>query len=315
MTTQTHRPAQASRTRTPRETTSIDHRQFAEWIEQQQRIEQLGKLFVVGCYKSGTTWLQRSLDAHPEMVVKGEGCAAWKLIPMMNQALVDYNTHQKQHNHAAITQLQNTDCLAQYRSVINAQLHNYLHAGEESPHDGIRVVGDKTPQHTVGIGILSGIFPEARFVHIVRDPRDAAVSAWFHGEPLRFGSSIEEHTRAFLAKNWPVNVRNATQSGDALGHERYCEIRYEDLLNDPVPTLQRVFMFCGVGDEERVASDVASRCSFSAFTNGRANGQEERGQFYRKGIAGDWKNHLDPNEVRGWCTGIADLMDRFGYAR
>lgn len=286
---------------------------FAEWIGDQQMLEQMGKVFVVGCYKSGTTWLQRSLDSHPEMVVKGESCAAWKLVPMLNQALVDFNTHQKQHNHAAITQLQNLDCLALYRSIINAQLLNYLNAAEQSSRE-IRVVGDKTPQHTVGIGILSGIYPEAKFVHIVRDPRDAAVSAWFHGEPLRFGPTIEEHTQTFLHKNWPVNVRNAALSGDALGHGRFCEIRYEDLLEDPVPTLQRLFAFCGVGDDERVASDVASRCSFSAFTNGRTNGQEARGQFYRKGIAGDWKNHLDPDEVRGWCADISDLMDRYGYA-
>jgi len=285
---------------------------FARWLDRQASIESFDKVFVVGCYKSGTTWLQRLLDEHPEMVVKGEGCAGWKLVPLLHHALGEYNKHQVSHGYTKLTCIENSDCMAMFRAAINAQLGNYLdRASTESSQ--VRIVGDKTPQHAVCRGVLSGIYPKARFVHIVRDPRDAAVSSWFHGDPLRFGSSIEAHTEAFLKKNWPVNVRSALQSAQSLNPDRFCEVRYEDLLTDPDAELARMFAFCNVDDSPETINACKKACSFLALSNGRSNGEEQRGHFFRKGIAGDWKNHLDPEQVAPHCVSIKDLMDRYRY--
>lgn len=295
----------------------FDGNTFGHWLQRQAALESIGKVFIVGCYKSGTTWLQKMLDHHPEMVVKGEGSSAWKLVPMLKHALVEYHKHQHVNNREQFTCIQDIDCLALYRAAINTQLGNYLDASN-SPADRIRIVGDKTPQHTVCMSTLSSIFPESKFIHIIRDPRDAAISSWFHGAPnrfgLRFGATITDHTAAFLSNNWPVNVRAASQAGDAMGQDRYCEVRYEDLLTDSPTEIRRIFSFCDVDDSEDTAAACAEACSFEALSKGRKNGEEKRDSFFRKGVAGDWKNHLDPETIVRLCTPIHDLMDRYGYS-
>src|SRR5690606_17498822 len=44
----------------------------------------------------------------------------------------------------------------------------------------VECIGEKTPEHALCIGALDQVFPESRFIHIIRDGRDAAVSGWFH---------------------------------------------------------------------------------------------------------------------------------------
>ena len=95
--------------------------------------------------------------------------------------------------------------------------------------------GDKTPSYTRHIAQIAGCFPEARFIHIVRDVRDYCLSvnkAW--------GKNVFR-----AAQRWSDDVRRARSDGDALG-PRYLEIRYEDLLANPPAVMERVCRFTGI---------------------------------------------------------------------
>ena len=90
--------------------------------------------------------------------------------------------------------------------------------------------GDKTPYYLRHMAMLAAVLPEARFVHIVRDGRDAALSI----VPLWFGpNSVEE-----AAADWRDTVLEARRQAATLPH--YLEVRYEDLVREPEPTLRRV---------------------------------------------------------------------------
>jgi hypothetical protein len=92
--------------------------------------------------------------------------------------------------------------------------------------------GDKSPLYRLHLPTLKTIFKDARFIHIIRDPRDHALSvkhAW--------GKSM---LRA--ADLWRVQVKNTHEQGRKLG-ESYMEVRYEDLLMSPKDTLRKVYAF------------------------------------------------------------------------
>ncbi|MEY2567271.1 MAG: hypothetical protein QOE35_1800 [Actinomycetota bacterium] len=95
--------------------------------------------------------------------------------------------------------------------------------------------GDKTPWAVMHIGLLAGLFPEARFVHVIRDGRDVALSyleAGF-GPPTLEAGALE----------WRRYVEAGRRAGRALGPTRYLEARYEDLVASPQAVLERICAF------------------------------------------------------------------------
>ena len=97
--------------------------------------------------------------------------------------------------------------------------------------------GDKTPQYVRHIPLLAELFPNARFLHIVRDGRDVALS-WLRA---RFGPQ-NLYTAALLWRRW---VRQGRAQGAGLPGHRYLEIRYENLLAETEAVLRQVTAFLG----------------------------------------------------------------------
>lgn len=98
--------------------------------------------------------------------------------------------------------------------------------------------GDKTPIYTDYIPLLKQLFPDARFIHIIRDGRDAALSMLDKWEEKEFHVDI-----FFAARNWVRRIRKARADGQKLGPAHYYELRYEDLVSDPEPQLRKVCRF------------------------------------------------------------------------
>ncbi len=93
----------------------------------------------------------------------------------------------------------------------------------------------------------------------------------------------------------------------------YFELRYEDLLDRPVPILREIFRVLGVDDSLEIAQRCVESAAFEKLTGGRARGQEDPGSYFRKGVAGDWKNHIDAETNAFIIAKAGPLMRRFGY--
>ena len=94
--------------------------------------------------------------------------------------------------------------------------------------------GDKTPLHALHLPVIAACLPEARFVHLIRDGRDVALSlrqTWFSP-----GTSMEAQ-----AVHWVQFVSAARRDGPKTG--RYLEIRYEDLVRNPRRALEAICAF------------------------------------------------------------------------
>jgi hypothetical protein len=158
------------------------------------------------------------------------------------------------------------------------------------------VWGDKTPAYMTEIPLLAALYPQARFIHLVRDPRDCCLSAeqaW-GDSPLR------------TAQQWAARTRSCRTAGRTLGPERYLELRYERLVSDVSGQLGRLFDFLGVP-----TPPDAGRLFRVPENLGAARGE-------RRVVAGNtqkWKRRMPP-ALRRRVEGITgDLLDELGYER
>lgn len=285
---------------------------FHEWQTRCAQADRLGQVFVCGVAKSGTTWVQRLLNGHPELALSGEGGFAWAWLPRLQAAARDFNAHQDTHGIAPHTKLGGEELAYLFRQSVLGRLASYAQAA--GGLDGLKAIGDKTPQHTLTLGLLGQVFPAARFVHVIRHPLDAATSAWHHfGQ--RSGRSLEEHVRWFVTEAWAVGVRAAVQGESAVG-DRVTHVRYEDLHAEPErftgEMLDHLSPF-GVANTEAAVAACLEAGSFKKASGGRARGEAQNSAFFRKGVVGDWRELIDERLAAQVCGPAGDLMERFDY--
>jgi LPS sulfotransferase NodH len=261
---------------------------------------ELTYFFICGAAKSGTTWLQRLLDAHPQVVCSGEGHFVEGLaLPMMrmkdpyNEALARAANvvYEGKPYHL---KLNDRDLMPHIRSLIITLMQKRLKSGA-------RAIGDKTTSYYQFLDHLKILFPDARFLHIVRDPRDVAVSLLYqglrngHSDALVVGSARRRYQLHSAMQNWLDAVEKFARFSAA--HPTRClEIRYEDLSTEPHATLQAAFDFLGVTATNQDIEKVVASASFEKWT-GRSRGQEDAQSFFRKGVVGDWKTALERDEI------------------
>ncbi len=106
-------------------------------------------------------------------------------------------------------------------------------------HEGKPRWGDKTPLYMQHLPLLEGLFPDALWVHLVRDGRDAALSFLSLPEGFSEKTWALPHTAAQFAARWRTEILAARRLGAHVGG-RYLELRYEDLVTAPERELRRV---------------------------------------------------------------------------
>jgi hypothetical protein len=273
--------------------------------------------FVCGAPKSGTTWLQRLLDAHPEVCCSGEGHFIDRFAVPMAEVVRRYNAHMTVVGEQVYEGRPHYAPLDQggFDEIVRAFILQRLAARAD---EGVRCVGDKTPRYAIDLASLDRLFPQARFINIVRDPRDVVVSQRFHdwrangAEALVPGGPRRRDLLAVSASDW-VRAVKPVEAFAAAHPGRVHTLRYEDLLAGAAREARALFTFLGVAADAEVAARVAAETAFAART-GRAPGQEDPRAFLRRGIAGDWMEKLEPDEVDAVEAECAELMARYGYA-
>lgn len=94
-------------------------------------------------------------------------------------------------------------------------------------------VGEKTPGNAMFVLELAAMLPEARFVHIIRDPRDTVLS-----QKEAFGLPP-----ILAALRWKANLEKHRDCAQLLSTSRYTSVHYEELVTDPKRAIQRLCDF------------------------------------------------------------------------
>jgi hypothetical protein len=146
---------------------------------------------------------------------------------------------------------------------------------------------NKAPANAPYVGKVARHFPMAKFVFLVRDPRDVLVSHQRGNQPwMRGANSTVEGCMAKIRRHYEGYL-DARLPNVLL-------VRYEDLHQDFVPTLRRVFAFAGLEAGEELLAEIYRRWNFASRA-GRIT--EDRDAAARKGVIGDWGVHLKRAEI------------------
>jgi hypothetical protein len=276
-----------------------------------------GYFFVGGPPKSGTTWVQRTLDLHPEIVCSGEGHMHEYIAHPMAQMFREYN--------AKLTTVGNVvyegqpycppvSYDEQFR-MIRAVMEILM---KRRSKPGVRMIGDKTPANGKVLDDFDRFFPGLKYISVQRDPRDVAASRLGHALRSGFAEAADRDSdfhmdvvRAAM-EDWMLIFRRvASYAGHRPGKVAYT--RYEDLLADPGGEISRVFDFLGVSTPPELLADIVARSSFEAFSGGRRPGDERKDSFYRKGVAGDWRNTLSEKALAHVAAVCGEAAAQAGY--
>lgn len=200
-------------------------------------------IFIVGCPRSGTTLLQRMLDAHPEVAIAPETHFMqyfWNHRSSFGNLQEDENFRHLLNQLIAIPEFGemgiNTNQFVEiawqkertYQSLFEQLLQEF------KTIKNVSVVGEKTPNHILFLTPLKEFFPKARFINIIRDPR-GVVNSW-RSVPWSSGKITQD------AQRWRGHVVQALNCPQSLQSSLFT-IFYETLLREPEKKLRSICHF------------------------------------------------------------------------
>ncbi|HET6329639.1 MAG TPA: sulfotransferase [Holophagaceae bacterium] len=271
--------------------------------------------FVTGVPKSGTTWLGKLLDAHPEISCKGEACvhafikSLIRISNEYNELLASRVGQFSESNDFPPMKAPEVHAVARY--FIEQRLGVVADPGKAS----LKLVGEKDPYHIMNLPFLQDLFPEGKVIHIIRDGRSVVVSAWHHNLRITPGVMKTAGFDAFMdeaAGRWGTIIRRAHETAHLLGNH-YLEVRYEDLIADASGQLSKILAHLGADSDDAVVQACIEAASFEKLSQGRSQGQEDAQSFFRKGVADDWKNHMTPAQIQRFNARSGGMLEELGY--
>jgi hypothetical protein len=265
-------------------------------------------LLVLGVRRSGTTLLRVMLDRHSELAIPDESYFIPQLADRYH-GTVDVDAFAD--DLGRLSTLRDWDVPV---DEVRARLRPGMRAGEAiaavyetyaARREKTRW-GDKTPMYMQRLRMLERLFPDARFVHLVRDGRDAALSFLAMPEGIVTETWAHPRTAAEFASQWRTEVEAAQRLGRRAGPRRYHELRYEELVADPERELGRICDFAGLAYEPAML-EYASEVDVSAKPH-----QQSLKRPPTVGLR-DWRTQLSAEDAAGFEEVAGDLLRRLGY--
>jgi hypothetical protein len=199
--------------------------------------------FVVGVGRSGTTLLRMMLDAHPQLAIPPETHFVNPLIQAsgrlrFNPAIACRAIVADQRRRWNDFGLDEDELLARLEAVEPFNTSDALRAFYRlyaDKHEKPRW-GDKTPDYVRKMKKIQKTLPEARFIHVIRDGRDAGLSQ--NTRVIKRGK--EPVPPREMARRWRKRIIKSREDAAAIPADEYLEVRYEDLIADTEPVLRRI---------------------------------------------------------------------------
>ncbi len=280
--------------------------------------------FIVGVTRSGTTLLRLMLDAHPQLAIPPETHFVPQLIRTTRKRGISC-----EEAHGVVTGhrqwgdfgLDSGELLSRFCELDRIDPETTLRAFFElyAEREGKPRWGDKTPNYIKRMKQIERWIPEAHFIHMIRDGRDAALS--------RFKRLLKEPPpMETVAERWVRKIEGArTDSGD-LSH--YIEVQYEELVRDTESQLRRVCEFLELPWDRsilRYYERAEDRLAEMHRDLPADEGRPRRPADHRKQAhlltskppdpsrLARWKHDMDAEDNRRFESVAGDLLEELGY--
>jgi protein-tyrosine sulfotransferase len=253
-------------------------------------------LFIGGAGRSGTTLLRVMLDAHENISVGPER----KLIRSICGMRTEWMRSSETLEEAGVT-----------GEIFDNAVRAFISSLMENTGNGAVRIGEKTPPNLLYMSFLGKIYPQARFVHVIRDGRAVSASLlkqnWMNattGEPLNYCSSPEHAGRYWGEMVQEIRSQAVTVPG------RYLEVRYEELVTHPRETLSVVLAFLDEPWDEAVMAHQDADCSLPKTESS----SEAVAQPVHTDSLNRWQSELSTKDLDHVLTTAAPLLKELGYA-
>lgn len=283
------------------------------------KVSELPIFFIVGRGRSGSTLLQMMLDAHPNIQVPLESRFVIHLFKkyahrtkwdrtVLKQFMADLSQEKKINLYWDLDwDMLERNVLAQPENTSFSQLCKliYWHHISFFPKGEIQLIGDKNPINSVFVPQLLQIFPQAKFIHLVRDPRANICS--------HLKSKMEDKI-GMAALKW-IEFNQHAERVKMDRPANYFLLRYEDFISRPEACLKEIVHFLEIDFRpemleyrsilNRKHSSAKKDLKLKLFNAYHQNLQKP----INKKLIGNWKNYFTEMEV-GQIEGIVHAKMR-----
>jgi hypothetical protein len=269
------------------------------------------RFFVFGLPKSGTTWLQMLLDAHPAVSCPSEHQLSF-LLEELPKLVNNYNLVLREIDRRTANQGATLLDVSNLHAITRAFVEACIDSGAR--RKPVQAAGIKDNTVATHLALFRELFPAARYLCIVRDPRDAALSSWHHNSRVESGFRGRAGDFADWAGQtwgrWTETYEAVlAATGGADDRAGILILRYEDLVGtERLATLRRAFAHIGVAPDEAVLATLFDRTDVGRLRSGAA------APFYRAARAEGWRDAPERPLFPPPPPAAAALLARFGYA-
>ena len=269
--------------------------------------------FIVGVHRSGTTLLRYMLSSNPRLYLPPESdFIPYFFLKQPQQPLSQEQVGEmlgvifNRYRFVREWQGEPPDPATFFQAMLEKTPHaflNLLYSRYAAQNDAVRW-GDKTPIYSSYIDLLHQIFPQAKFIHIIRDGRDVALSMID-----KWGQKKMHVDIYFAARNWVWRIQRAQGAGQRLGPDLFYELHYESLVADPEQHLLTICNFLGepylpvMAQPHRLAKQQIEAGSFHAPV---------RQPPSTKRIS-RWRQEMSPADLRLFQHAAGDMLLSQGY--
>lgn len=276
--------------------------------------------FIIGSAKSGTTWLLESLNYHPDVMCFNElqimtqiknGIAS--LLNTVNSitsdlastSFMEFQYYTPQFNHKDVD------------SLVAKVWERVIHTCPKNA----TIYGEKCPSYADNLEELVLTYPEASYIHIVRDPRDVGISWYYHVlREKRFRDESDNNyggdlTRPLIFDRPQDSIimdsitqwkrqQSTVESMKIRFPEKFYTVKYENMSPRK---LDEIFKFIGAHSDVDICNQIFE------LTDIR-NKPKTENSFFKFGKSGNWHS-LDTELIKYMHSVIGDWLEKYNYPR
>ena len=262
-------------------------------------------VFIVGCPRSGTTTLYRRLAKHPDLAwISNVTKKAPSSIPLTRLLLMVRKEQHPTEAKRIWRRYATADHDARGREDATPKTAAYLH---KVVRNHLKMFGkprfpNKCPRNSVRMPFLNAVFPDAYFVHIIRDGRAVANSilrarinhggAYWACEPPGWQGLLEKPLLEACGLQWKMIVEHALETAKSIPPERYMEVRYEEMCDRPEEVFRAVSEKVELEWDDAVLRELVSDIKSRNFK---------------------WRENFKPDEIEMLNGLLGNTLVRLGY--
>ena len=265
-------------------------------------------LFILGVRRSGTTLLRVILDRSPGIAIPDETFFIPQLAHRQSSPVdpAEFLDDIRRLPRLAAWEVPAEDFAARLEAGMSVgDALSAVFSAYAAKHGKPRW-GDKTPMYMRHLGLIEKLFPDAQYVHLIRDGRDAALAFLDMPEGVVTKTWAHPRSPAGFACEWRTEVRRARELGRRLGPSRHLEVRYEELIADTAGVVRSICEFAGLPfDREMLeyadAVDVSAKPHHQRLLQPPTRGVRE------------WRAQMSRDDALAFEAIAGDLLGDLGY--